>query len=323
MKEIGGFFELELAKKKEFHKNAIKLNTGRNSLEYILKSSKYKKIYIPYFICSSILEPIEKVNIEYEHYKLDENFNIELDFLKIKKDSLLLYVNYFGICNRQIDELLEQKEIYQFDLCIDNTQAFFNMPKNEEHTIYSARKFFGVPDGAYLYTNKILNENFEEEKGYNKSIHLMKRIDLGASKAYDDFIECSKLHSYQDIKLMSRVSKQILESIDYKNIIDIRKNNFNYLHKNLKQYNRLNIDENLIVCPMVYPMFIITDKNIRKDLISKGIFVAKYWESVLDKVDLGSNEQRMVEHIIPLPIDQRYNLEDMEYIVRVIKSIIN
>ena len=39
----------------------------------------------------------------------DENFNIELDFFKIETDSLVLYVNYFGVCNRQIDRLLEQK----------------------------------------------------------------------------------------------------------------------------------------------------------------------------------------------------------------------
>jgi hypothetical protein len=31
--EIGGFFELELTVRKEYHKNAIRLNTGRNSFE--------------------------------------------------------------------------------------------------------------------------------------------------------------------------------------------------------------------------------------------------------------------------------------------------
>ena len=66
MKEIGGFFELELPQKKEYHSKAIRLNTGRNCLEYILKSNNYKKIYIPFYICNSILEPIRKLNIEYE-----------------------------------------------------------------------------------------------------------------------------------------------------------------------------------------------------------------------------------------------------------------
>ena len=66
MKEIGVFFELELPQKEEYHSKAIRLNTGRNCLEYILKNNGYKKIYIPFYICNSILEPIRKLNIEYE-----------------------------------------------------------------------------------------------------------------------------------------------------------------------------------------------------------------------------------------------------------------
>ena len=41
--DIGGYFGLELLDNGEFHKNAIRLNTGRNALEYILQSNRYKK----------------------------------------------------------------------------------------------------------------------------------------------------------------------------------------------------------------------------------------------------------------------------------------
>lgn len=36
--DIGGFFPLELPKYKELHDSAIRLNTGRNAFEYILKA---------------------------------------------------------------------------------------------------------------------------------------------------------------------------------------------------------------------------------------------------------------------------------------------
>ena len=48
MKEIGGYFELQLRKGEHYHKGALQLNTARNCLEYILRAKKYKKIYIPY-----------------------------------------------------------------------------------------------------------------------------------------------------------------------------------------------------------------------------------------------------------------------------------
>lgn len=74
---------------------------------------------------------------------------------------------------------------------------------------------------------------------------------------------------------------------------------------------------------MVYPMFIMTDKNIRQDLIDKGVFVAKYWEGVLNKVESVSCEHRTAEYIIPLPIDQRYSTKEMEYIIKIIKESID
>jgi len=35
MNSIGGYFELELLRREEYHKNAIRLNTGRNAFEYV------------------------------------------------------------------------------------------------------------------------------------------------------------------------------------------------------------------------------------------------------------------------------------------------
>ena len=44
MKTIGGYFELELKKNEEYHKDALSLNTGRNALEYILKTNGVKEM---------------------------------------------------------------------------------------------------------------------------------------------------------------------------------------------------------------------------------------------------------------------------------------
>ena len=38
MKEIGGYFELELTKGIEYHSELLKLNSGRNAFKYILKT---------------------------------------------------------------------------------------------------------------------------------------------------------------------------------------------------------------------------------------------------------------------------------------------
>ena len=54
MKAIGGNFELDdYEEGRGFpHQNGILLNTGRNALEYILRSiGEVKGIYLPYYTC--------------------------------------------------------------------------------------------------------------------------------------------------------------------------------------------------------------------------------------------------------------------------------
>ncbi|MFN5704969.1 MAG: hypothetical protein ACK45U_03865, partial [bacterium] len=80
MNEIGGYFELELNRKSEYHPEAIKLNTGRNALEYILRVRNYKKVYLPLYTCDAVLQPLKKLKIEFEFYNIDLQLNPVFDF---------------------------------------------------------------------------------------------------------------------------------------------------------------------------------------------------------------------------------------------------
>ena len=67
MKELGGYLELEINDLGSvFHDQAYALNSGRNALQLILENFEYSKIYIPYFTCYTVLQPIEKVGLPYE-----------------------------------------------------------------------------------------------------------------------------------------------------------------------------------------------------------------------------------------------------------------
>ena len=58
MKSIGGFFSLELPinSKGELYPTAIKLNSGRACLEYVLRLHNYSKIYLPFYTCQVVLD---------------------------------------------------------------------------------------------------------------------------------------------------------------------------------------------------------------------------------------------------------------------------
>ena len=314
MKEIGGYFELELASKEECHTSAIKLNSGRNAFKYILKAQNIKKIYIPNFICNSIIDPLVELSISYEFYNIDSNFEIiqEIDLLK---DERILYVNYFALKFQYVKQLADK---YQNNLIIDNTQDFFGKPLKNIDTIYSPRKFFGVSDGGYLYANHLLEGLLPCDESYIHSVQLLGRADKEASLFYNEYKKAEQRLINQPIKKMSNLTNKILSSIDYESIKQKRKENFEYLHNELKEINLLeNID--IKSTPFIYP-FITNDLQLREKLIKNKIYIAKYWSEVLGRDSISNVEIDFVNKLIPLPIDQRYDFDDMYRILKIIKD---
>jgi hypothetical protein len=316
MNEIGGYFELELSRGKEYHSDLIKLNSGRNSLKYILKAQKPNKVYIPNYVCDSVLEPLEELNIKYEFYNIDEKFEI-IQNIKLEKNEKIFYVNYFALKSLYINKLVD---IYFDNIIIDNTQAFFENPLKNIDTIYSPRKFFGVSDGGYLSTNKLLNQPFELDESYTNSVQLLGRIDKNASFFYVDYQIAEERLINQSIKKMSKLTQRILSSIDYERVIKKRKKNFIYLHEKLRNMNLINIPSDLNFVPFVYPLM-TENKNLRQKLIENKIYIAKYWNEVLERHFVSDIEKDFVNKVLPLPIDQRYNLDDMQRIVDVIEDV--
>ena len=105
MEAIGGYFELELHKGEEYHKDAISLNTARNCFEYILLARNYKKVYIPYYTCEVMLQPLEKHHISYEFYSINELLE-PIGITKLLPEEAFLYTNYFGLKQSCVEKLV-------------------------------------------------------------------------------------------------------------------------------------------------------------------------------------------------------------------------
>lgn len=313
MSAIGGYFGLELDLKHEYHKDAICLNTGRNALEYILLARKYKKIYIPFFTCEVIIETITKVKTSYQFYTINENFEPIFDFSLIGEDEAFLYTNYFGLKDDFINELASACK----NLILDNAQSFYSKPINNIDTFYSPRKFFGVPDGGYLYTTKTMSKELEVDYSESRFKHLLQRHDEDAEMGYAAFQKNEKSLNNQPILAMSKLTKKILSSINYKEIEKKRQANFNYLASKLDFLNEMSFKADTNQVPMVYP-FLTTKTNLKNKLIENQIYTSQYWKEVTSIVAKGSVEYRFATQLIPLPIDQRYNYTDLDKIIKII-----
>lgn len=294
---IGGYFELELRQGEHYHKDALRLNTARNCFEYILRARKYTKVYIPYYTCEVMLEPLNKCNVAYDFYHINEQLE-PVEVFHLEPSEAFLYTNYYGLKQQCVERLAQ---IYGNQLIVDNAQAFFAAPLDGIDTFYSARKFFGVADGAYLYTDAHLDIELEQDQSYARMAHLLKRADIDAEAGYADFRKNDDALCGEPIKKMSRLTEKILCSIDYDKVHSIRRHNYQLFETKLGSSNKIHfiLEEGSV--PMIYPYW--TNVCIRENLINKRIYTATYWQNVLDWTNVGDIENILTQMLIPLPIN--------------------
>lgn len=315
MNEIGGFFGLELGSlKKKYHTNVVALNSGRNAFKYILILRKPQKVHIPYYICSSVVESLEELGVNYVYYYMNEKLEPNLTN-DLEENDYLLYVNYFGINDLQVQRIVETFE----RVIIDNTQAFFSKPFKDELTFYSPRKFFGVADGGLAYIHSELDLELEQEVSFNKYEHLLKRIDMSAQESYLQFVKNEEIICSQPLKKMSKLTSTIMQHIDYEYILEKRKKNFKYVHSKIGRFNQLRFEVTNESVPMVYPL-LIKKEGLNQFLINNNVYVATYWKEVLQAVREYTFEYELAKYLIPLPIDQRYDVLELDIMICLIED---
>lgn len=315
MKTIGGYFELELPKGEHYHKNAIRLNTARNCFEYVLRARGYTKVYIPYYTCEVMLESIKKLDLNYEFYHINEQLEPK-SLPRLSENEAFLYTNYFGLKQNCVKRLATE---YDSHLIVDNAQAFYAEPVPGVDTFYSARKFFGLSDGAYLYTDKALHQEFEQDCSFDRMSHLLKRVDLGAEAGYHDFRVNDDALIGQDIKTMSKLTEALLAGIDYESAKQARRSNYLFLDKELGSSNHIHLKLDESTVPMVYP-YLTNDTGLKKRLISEKVFVATYWPNVFGWCGEGDLEYSLAQNTCYLPVDQRYGVKDLKQVFDFIKK---
>lgn len=310
MKEIGGYFGLEELRHEEYYSNLIAVNNARNALLYILRAKHIRKLYIPYYLCDTIYRLCEREKISYEFYHVDSAFMPLFD-RRLEKNEALYVVNYYG----QITSEEELKDRYK-NIIFDNAQAFFRKPIKGIDTVYSCRKFFGVPDGGYVSTDCELEEKLPTDVSMNRMKHILGRYEgNSASVYYADFNANDETFYELELRYMSKLTHNIMGAIDYQFVKRKREDNFSVLHQYLKDENLLHI--HLPEGPYAYPFLCKNSTVVRQRLIENKIYIPTLWHGVKGT----EIEKSFASNILPLPCDQRYRETDMLRIVEEIRNV--
>lgn len=335
---IGGEFPitvtdiLNVVSRRKEEPDVYKYASGRAALYQILKYLKSERgisrVLLPDYLCSSVLVPVKKLELEYEFYPIDEALELEEEtFSKLYKPSTaVLVINYFGL--KDLTEQINVIRGLDKDAIIieDDVQAYYEFKKplgDVDFKFTSLRKTFAVPDGGLVKTNYSLPiiESPNTFGQYKAAASLLKSMREGnfndqiylemfekGESIIDDELECG----------MSQIAEKLYGSLDEEHIKIRRLNNARHLVELLKKNGvkpLLPLIEGHV--PLFIPILLKKRDEMRKRMFQHEIFCPVHWP--LDGMDLKLGKM-MAEIELSLIIDQRYGQKDMERIVGMINS---
>ncbi|MVX62347.1 DegT/DnrJ/EryC1/StrS aminotransferase family protein [Clostridium chromiireducens] len=349
LKPIGGeqWFDINLFDNKlDNLKNtkAVLLSGGQSAIAFILENINIKDdeyILSPSYLCPSILYNFKKTNIKYEFYKINKDLSIDFADIeeKVKKLKIntIFFIDYFGFYhNEETIKYLKELQKQNITLIEDAVQMlWFDRKKFIGNYIFNSYRKFLPIDGSIVLCNKIKKYSFQKDN-YYESVNLARakktifqNFNIGYEEEFLNLYEKAEEEYYKrnDIIGMDEESKKMLSKVDYKFILKKRKENYCYLYDRLIQndkiriiYNKELIDDSSV---LGLPILIETRDEIRSKLREFNIYCPVHWNILKeDWSDKYADSKYVSSRIMTLPIDQRYDFEDMDKMISCINNLV-
>jgi hypothetical protein len=226
---MGGYLPLELGNmggcgREPFgdvdESDKMRFNSARYAICYAVGEGGYRKIYIPLYMCDTVAESLTRYSIEYETYSIGRDFMPES--VTLGDDECIMVCNYFGIHGN--DFYAEMCRRYH-DVIFDNTQAFYASPVISSHiyNVYSARKFVGCADGAYLIKKGIVKKELPQSESWARCEQLLMSHEKGTNYGYQKHLQSEDDITAEGMRQMSELTRKYLDCIQYDDIKRRRK----------------------------------------------------------------------------------------------------
>lgn len=241
----------------------VKLNLARNCLKYLIKLYGINEIFIPFYTCPTVWNAVRQTGCRVEFYHIDTNF---LPVQHFPKDAFILYTNYFGLNTENCKNLAK---IYP-NLIVDNSHSFFSESVGLA-SFNSLRKFFDVTNGAYLFVEKLLENDFEQDNLYLPSVKF--------NQNYPEFLNNELLLNQEiSIKTLSENVQNKMKNIDFCFEKERRIHLFKQYEKIFQADNEIFLMLSDGEVPYCYPF--CTSKTIYNKIFNEnGIILLKLWKN--------------------------------------------
>lgn len=148
--------------------------------------------------------------------------------------------------------------------------------------------------------------------------HILGRYEYDAGTFYQKMLDNAANYHEMEIRRMSRLTGNLLRTMDYSGIKARREQNYRLLSQLLPSRNAFTGD--VPEGPFAYPYYHKNGLELRRWLAGRKIFVPTNWRNILEEFDRDTMEYDWAANVLPLPCDQRYGAEEMQYIADSIRE---
>lgn len=302
-----------------------------------------KTVLLPAYTCQTVIDPFIQQGWTCYYFGINLDLRIDIDdlFHKCKdfKPAILLVHPYYGMELNDVElDALERIKYNGTIIIEDITQSIYSYsrPLIFDYFIGSYRKWYKIPDGGFLESN-----NFDgiEAPEVGNNLFVNKQIDAMYLRAVyfetgDEFIKSISIklnkeavaETNRTIKChkMSDFSAKGIERENQNEAIIRRLQNYTFLYNNIHQSKHIkfvckDINE-VTTAPLYFPIYVSNRAEIQKTLALKHIYAPVLWPVHSEAVLINDNIKYIYSHILMLPIDQRYDTDDMMRVVEIIND---
>ena len=301
-----------------------------------------KTVLIPAYTCQTVITPFEEAGWNCIYYSIKKNLRIDIQSLTTLIENfsptVLVVHPYFGMeLNSQEETALQQISEKGIKIVLDLTQCIFSKRRYPfiTYTIGSYRKWFPIPDGGFMERNTNTASISQPEKEHNdfteREIAAMylrgQYFGNGEQRTKDISIKLSKAADHiaeENIKphRMSQVSYNLLQKEDKDHNQKCRFDNYSFLFYNICESSKIRkvcLDFNEVTtAPLYFTLFVENRSILQRLLAQDAIYAPVIWPVEDERVLINEEVKYIYDHILAIPIDQRYNESDMQRVTEII-----
>ncbi len=332
---------------KKYGSELTYLRTGREALMFAscnCKPGKEAVILCPAYCCWSMTVPFEFTGWSIVYYRLNDDLTIDENYLDTLlrgcRPDAILTMNFYGSADTRAaiakvksfnDKITVIEDFSHCTFCLDK---IFN--KQVDYYVTSIRKSIGVCDGALVLSKQQTNkhnigseapefgtlrrgaQNMKGRYAYSKSLD-DKDVFLSELRHGEEMIDI-----LDGIHPISEISERMIASINGEEIAFARRENMKHLWTLLNGKIKLipGLERSFDGAPFSLPVLVENRDAIQKQLAQKGVYAPVLWPIDERARKTCEVSAYVSNHMLSIPVDQRYNYDDIEDIASIVLSII-